>query len=194
MQIKVRGRRREKLFGYGRPLPLDGNGKRRVMAYARAKMRRTEPGKHYGELTAKCLDVLGALLFGFHNCHDGRCFPAYRAIADKAGCCPATVAKAIHALERAGILTWVHRLKRVPEPIRDMFGDIVSRWRVMRTSNAYSFHDPNPCAQASESKFQPRTTNQDSFFCALAPVEPYAPLQTALLRWGKAVRGDIGGA
>ena len=36
--------RREKLFGPGRPRPLDRNGKARLMTYARALMRRTEPG------------------------------------------------------------------------------------------------------------------------------------------------------
>ena len=48
-------RRREKVFGDGRPLPLDRNAKVRVMTYARALMRRTEKGKHYGAITAKTL-------------------------------------------------------------------------------------------------------------------------------------------
>jgi hypothetical protein len=45
--------RREKMFGEGRPRPLDRNAKVRVMTFARALMRRTEPGKHYGAITAK---------------------------------------------------------------------------------------------------------------------------------------------
>ena len=40
--------RREKLFGDGRPRPLDRNAKARIMIYARALMRRTEKGKAYG--------------------------------------------------------------------------------------------------------------------------------------------------
>ncbi len=36
--------RREKLFGDGRPRPMDRNAKARVMVYARALMRRTEVG------------------------------------------------------------------------------------------------------------------------------------------------------
>jgi hypothetical protein len=40
--------RREKVFGDGRPLPLDRNAKVRIMTLVRALMRRTEPGKHYG--------------------------------------------------------------------------------------------------------------------------------------------------
>ena len=44
--------RREKLFGDGRPRPMDRNAKARVMVYARALMRRTEAGKAYGAITA----------------------------------------------------------------------------------------------------------------------------------------------
>jgi hypothetical protein len=36
-------------------------------------MRRTEPGKHYGAITAKTLEVLTALLWGFHNARNGLC-------------------------------------------------------------------------------------------------------------------------
>ena len=41
-------RRREKVFGDGRPVPLDRNAKARIMTLARALMHKTEPGKHYG--------------------------------------------------------------------------------------------------------------------------------------------------
>jgi hypothetical protein len=37
---------------------------------------RTAKGKHYGEITAKALAVLEALLFGFHNSKSGLCFPS----------------------------------------------------------------------------------------------------------------------
>ena len=40
--------RREKLFGDGRPKPIDRNAKARITHLARALMRRTEPGRHYG--------------------------------------------------------------------------------------------------------------------------------------------------
>jgi hypothetical protein len=49
--------RREKVFGDGRPRPMERNAKARVMAYARPFTRRTEKGKHYGQLgvsTRKC--------------------------------------------------------------------------------------------------------------------------------------------
>jgi hypothetical protein len=69
--------RREKLFGDGRPRPLDRNAKARIMIYARALMRRTEKGKAYGPITAKALAVLEALLWSFHNARSGLCFPSY---------------------------------------------------------------------------------------------------------------------
>ena len=51
---------RAKCFGDGRPIPLDRNAKVRVMMAARALMRRTEPGKAYGAISAKTLAVLNA--------------------------------------------------------------------------------------------------------------------------------------
>jgi hypothetical protein len=94
-------------------------------------MRRTAPGRAYGELTAKHVQVLEALVYGFLNSRDGRCFPSLAKIAERAGCAVSTVQLAIAALERVGLLGWVHRLKRV-------WGD--GRWRVHRTSNGYSLN------------------------------------------------------
>jgi Helix-turn-helix domain len=59
-----------------------------------ALMRRTEKGKAYGEITAKALAVLEALLCGFHNARSGLCFPSYEKIAERAGCARSTVAEA----------------------------------------------------------------------------------------------------
>ena len=97
-------RRREKLFGVGRPVALDRNAKVRIMHLARCLTRRTEPGKAYGVVTAKALAVLEALLWAFHNAKSGLCFPSYERIAEAAGCARSTVAEAIRALEDAGIL------------------------------------------------------------------------------------------
>ena len=47
-------------------------------------------------------------------------------------------------MEVAGVLTWVNRIVRERVRERDLFGQWVSRWRVLRTSNAYAFRDPNP--------------------------------------------------
>ena len=111
-------------FRRGRPRPLDRNAKARIMILARALMRRTEKGKAYGPITAKALAVLEALLWGFHNARSGLCFPSYETIAARAGCARSTVAEAIKALEEAGLLTWVNRIKRVRERCQDLFGHL----------------------------------------------------------------------
>ena len=103
--------RREKVFGPGRGFALDRNAKARIMVYARvwsAKHRR--PGQHRGPLTRAFMEVLEALLWGFHNSRDGRCFPSYESIAAKAQCNRDTVYEAIKALELADVLTWVNRI------------------------------------------------------------------------------------
>jgi Helix-turn-helix domain len=135
---------REKMFGVGRPRALDRNAKVRIMHLARCLSRRTEPGKAYGVVTGKALAVLEALLWAFHNARSGLCFPSYEAIAEAAHCARSTVAEAIKALEDAGILSWVQRVKRIRERCSDLLGDHGWRWRVLRTSNAYSFRDPSP--------------------------------------------------
>ena len=136
------GRRREKMFGLGRPRALDRNAKVRIMHWARCLSRRTEKGRAYGKLTAKFVEVLRSLLWVFHNKVSGWCFPGYETIAEAAGCSRATVATAIKALEGEGLLTWVNRIKRVREPCPDLLGADGWRWRVLRTSNGYSFNDP----------------------------------------------------
>ena len=72
----------------------------------------------------------------------GCCFPSYEAIAAKAECARSTVAEALKALEWAGVLTWQNRIARIQVRERDLFGRWASRWRVIRTSNAYVFRDP----------------------------------------------------
>ena len=67
-------------------------------------------------------------------------------IAEAAHCARSTVAEALKALENAGVLSWVHRIKRVREACPDLLGDNGWRWRVLRTSNAYAFTDPTPAA------------------------------------------------
>src|SRR6516225_12306406 len=110
---------REKVFGAGRAMPLDRNAKARIMAYARAwTARHRLPGQHKGPITRAFLDVLQALLWGFHNSRSGACFPSYARIAEKAGCARSTVAEALRVLEWAGILTWQQRIARVRERCR----------------------------------------------------------------------------
>jgi hypothetical protein len=159
-------RRRPKQFGAGECVPLDRNAKARIMTLARALSRRTEPGRHYGVISAKALAVLKALLWQFHNAGSGACFPSYEAIAEAVGCARSTVAEALKALEAAGLLTWVNRLVRVWERCRDLFGHGGSRVRVMRTSNGYTLRDP---AAASKSDLPTGTTNQVFFPGRVSP-------------------------
>ncbi len=152
------------MFGLGRPRALDRKAKVRIMHWARCLSRRTEKGRAYGVVTAKALAVLEALLWAFHNAKSGLCFPSYETIAEAAHCARSTVAEALKALEDAGIMTWVQRIKRVREQCADLLGDNGWRWRVLRTSNAYAFTDPSPAADrpnSSKSEKPTGTPNQD---------------------------------
>ena len=164
---KGRRQNRPKVFGDGPRRPMDRNAKARLMVFARAlKAKRPgDAGRHYGELTAKTLDVLEALLFEFHNARTGQCNPSYQRIAEKARCARSTAQAAMSALEQAGLLTWVNRIERRSALAAGADlgrGRIV---RVFRTSNAYRFVDPLPRASGhgSSTEFRPGTTNQESF-------------------------------
>ena len=167
-------RRREKVFGPGRAVPLDRNAKARILAYAKAwGARHRQPGQHKGPITRAFLEVLEALLWGFHNARSGCCFPSYEAIAARAECARSTVAEALKALEWAGVLTWQNRITRIHVRERDLFGHWASRWRVIRTSNAYVFRDPQPALPRGFSlpspKIGPGTLNQEFLDPVLAP-------------------------
>jgi hypothetical protein len=188
--------RREKVFGPGRAAPLDRNAKARIMTYARAwSARQRRPGQHRGPITRAFLDVLEALLWGFHNSRSGCCFPGYEAIAGKADCARSTVAGALKVLEWAGVLTWQHRIARVQVRELDLFGRWASRWRVIRTSNAYMFRDPQrPLAGVPASKSENRggTPDQDdSTYRVQAPVDPDSPLERALRQLGSSIEGRL---
>ena len=115
-----------------------------------------------------------------------------RSGASAADCARSTVYEAIHALERAGILSWVNRIARIREWGPDLFGRAQNRWRVIRTSNAYTFVDPQRQARpatSSKSDLPTGTEDQESF--SLAPHSPDAanPLHQALLRWERMLKG-----
>jgi hypothetical protein len=189
--------RRQKVFGPGRAVPLDRNAKVRLAAYARAwSARNRRPGQHKGPITRAFLDVLQALLWSFHNSRDGRCFPSYQRIAENAGCARSTVAEALRALEWAGVLTWQHRITRIRERCRDLFGQDAWRWRVIRTSNAYVFRDPKPQLAgvlASKSENPTGTQDQDILDPVRAPkLDPNSPLERALARFGAVVTSKNG--
>ena len=188
----MRYHRREKVFGPGRAVPLDRNAKARIAAYARAwSARNRQPRQHRGPITRAFLDVLKALLWGFHNSRSGVCFPSYEAIAAKAECARSTVAEAIKALEWAGVLTWQHRITRILVRERDLFGQWAGRWRVIRTSNAYVFCDPKPglpCGFSCKSENLTGTLDQEVLSLELAPApDPNSPLERALARFGAAL-------
>ncbi len=187
------GTRRDKVFGPGRAIPLDRNAKARIWAYAQgytALHRRR--GQHRGPLTRAYFDVLRSLLWGFHNAQTGRCFPSYEAIAEKAKVHRSTVARAIAALEAGGVLTWENRLVRQ----RVAMPGLVGRVLVLvprRTSNAYSFRDPQPGTPRDPPKSQNSTGTTFKASSSLAegrevaPLDPSNPLEAVLIRLGRAV-------
>jgi hypothetical protein len=142
---------------------------------------------HRGPITRAFLEVLEALLWGFHNSRDGRCFPSYEAIATKAECARSTVAEALKVLEWAGVLTWVHRIARIQVRERDLFGRWATRWRVIRTSNAYVFRDPGPRVAgvpASKSEIRSGTQNQEILMALSAPApDPDSPWSAPCSTW-----------
>ena len=191
------GSRREKVFGPGRQVPLDRNAKARIMAYAKAWDRRhRQPGQRGGALGRAALDVLGALLWAFHNARSGCCFPSYERIAERAGCARSTVAEALRALEWAGVLTWQNRIVRIPERCRDLFGREGWRWRVIRTSNAYMFRDlqaVNSWPVPSKSDQRMGTPDQEDSKKLQAPaIDPNSPLERALARFAAVLAAKEG--
>ena len=189
---------RDKVFGLVRGMPLDRNAKARIRVWLEGyNARHRQPGQHRGPITRAYMEVLQALLWGFHNSRTGCCFPSYEAIAAKARCCRDTVYEAIKALEAAGILTWVNRLVRQQVRERDLFGRWATRRRVLRTSNAYLFRDPLPghawprregrgvAAGASRSENPTGTLNQDISTPKTAPdtrAEGFGGMGDALLK------------
>jgi hypothetical protein len=184
--------RREKIFGDGPRIPLEREAKVRIMHLARALKHKTEPGKHYGILTGKFVDVLHAMLWLIHDSRSGQCNPCYATIADKAGCAMSTVCEAIKVLELAGILSWVNRIVRVRVRERDLFGQWATTWRVLRTSNAYVFHDPKAAERSkTEIRSGPPDASKNQPVAAAYPqptrleLDPSNPLDRALISFGR---------
>jgi Helix-turn-helix domain len=172
--------RREKVFGPARGIPLDRNAKVRIMIYVQGyNARYKQRGQHRGPITRAFMEVLEALLWGFHNCKDGRCFPSYESIATRAKCSRDTVYEAIKALEFANILSWVNRITRIRTRELDLFGKWAIRSRIVRLSNAYVFRDPLPCHEgrpslrvSSKSENPPETINPELSITYGTPTEP----------------------
>jgi len=177
--------RRQKVFGAGHAVPLDRNAKCRIAAYARAwSARNRQDRQHKGPITRAFLEVLQALLWGFHNARTGVCFPSYESIAGRAGCARSTVAEALRVLEWAVVLTWQHRISRIRERCTDLFGNDGWQWRVHRRSNSYAFRDPQQHTErpsAYQSENQPGTLNQ---VLLASNKGPDTPLERALHQLG----------
>jgi hypothetical protein len=189
-------RRREKVFGPGRAVPLDRNAKARIAAYARAwSARQRQPRQHRGPITRAFLDVLEALLWGFHNSRSGICFPSYESIAERAQCARSTVAEALKVLEWAGVLTWQNRITRILVRERDLFGQWAARWQVIRTSNAYVFTDPKPQLPGGfpcKSENPPGTQNQEVLNLPGTPTrDPNSLLERALRQLGTGIEARL---
>jgi hypothetical protein len=127
--------------------------------------------------------------------HGPRCrkrrFPSYERIAEKAECSRTTVYEALKVLEWAGVLSWQNRITRIRERCRDLWGREGWRWRVIRTSNAYVFRDPQAAVSgrpASEFGNRMGTLNQEVSTPSLAPTrDPNSPLERALARFSATI-------
>ena len=170
-----RGIRRKKVFAMAGRAPLDRNTKVRVRA--RAPMRRTEPREGPTARSRRrrlpcCRRCCGAST----TLAQANASLATRRSPSAPACARSTVAEAIRALERAGVLTWVNRIKQVREYMSGLFGKTSAwRWAVQRSSNSYSFNDP----ASSKSDFQTRTPAQQLSERKIASAVPPAPTVTS---------------
>jgi Helix-turn-helix domain len=157
--------RRKKIFGTAPSYSLCREGKFRLMFRARALVRARELGR-------AALMVLDALTYRFHGPR-GTVFPSLATLAAAAGVARSTAALAVKELERLGMVTWCHRLRRIR--VRSDHGD-GWRWRCLRNSNAYRLAGSAKCSESEN-----RTGNK---------VEGLFPeLSVALDRWGTGIRG-----
>ena len=150
-------RQREKMFGPAPSYSLDRNGKAALMHKARALVRARELGR-------AALMVLDALAYRFHGPR-GTVFPSLDTLAAAAGVARSTAALAVQELERLGLLTWAHRLRRIR--VRSEHGD-GWRWRCLRNSNAYRLAG---AVQCSKSDFRTGSTNESLFPDLLAALD-----------------------
>lgn len=133
--------------------------KLRLILRAESIERTSKPaGKQNGILGRPAIALLRALLYTFHNAATGRTDPSYDRLQEVTGYCRATIAKAIAALERAGIIRVIRRMIRVATP---------EGVRFRQLSNAYGFvagQALSPMsANADRREFTPSTgTNSSS--------------------------------
>jgi hypothetical protein len=185
---------RERVFRRVLGSPLGPKAKKAIMRSVELyNARNRKPGEHHGPITPAFQRVLSAMLWKFHNSRTGYCFPSYETIAAAARCCRDTVYEAIKALEAADILTWVNRFDKIRTECRDFLGRVFTRWQVIRTSNAYCFRDPLPCATGCgpyKSENPPGTLNQEDSYTKgsmkIVVLDPANSLDSALIGLGRA--------
>lgn len=168
-------RRRKKVFGPGRAVPLDKNAKARITACVKAWSAR-HPSAPSWRSWRPC--------YGASASRSGTCYPPYKRVAERAGCARSTVAEAIKVLETAGVLS------SIQNKCTDLFGKSGRRWRVVRTSNAYCFHDPKAATQAgipSHSHFR-SGLNRDSSVASGAALPTISTAPSALTSRGAALQ------
>jgi len=153
-------RKRRAVFTDGRQAPLDDNDRTKLMALAQA-------ARLAGKITRAGNDIMEALVYKFANREDGRCFPAYKALAEAAGCCERTVGRCLPDLEDAGLLEVFHRLTRLPRTTKSPAAELHKAPRIGRTSNGYSFPLVN-----SKGHFDLRNETHSYFFKRNCPGTP----------------------
>jgi len=185
---------REKVFRTVLGSPMGQKAKKAVIRSVELyNAKNRKPGEHHGPITPAFQRVLIAMLWKFHNSRTGYCFPSYETIAAAAKCCRDTVKEAIKALEAADILTWVNRFDKIKTQCRDFLGGLATRWQVIRTSNAYCFRDPLPCATecgSYKTENPPGTLNQEDSYTKgsmkIVVLDPANSWQSALINLGRA--------
>jgi hypothetical protein len=169
--------------------PLDRNDRARVLHCAEALERRTKrKHKRDGVLGQSALALLRCLLNHFQNGKSGRLDPSYTQMQKITGFCRQTIADALKALERAGILEIMRRIVR--ERVRVWVEEAKKFFvydRVVQTTNAYMVNFPLPDRAAfgdlgapllrpeeyrsSESRFSTEPTSAFNY-PSTAPLDP----------------------
>ena len=160
----MRSRRREKVFGPGRAVPLDRNAKARIAAYAAPGAPATASRANTRVRSTRAfLDVLTPCCGASTTRAPAAAFRAMRRSPPRRSAAALTVAEALKALEWAGVLTWQNRITRARSASATLFGRLVARWQVIRTSNAYVFRDPKAAVSGSLAcKSENRARNTES--------------------------------
>lgn len=135
---------RAKVFGAGRPRPLDAAKKSRLARHARALRAAGRISPHY-------FVVFEGLLFNFHNAKSGLCFPSYQRIAADLHVGVSTAQRAVAALELLGLLVVVNRLQWQTVDVPGLG----RQRRPRRTSNGYSFALPDVAAGVAAAASRP---------------------------------------